>query len=80
MSNSGATDVPIKDSMIRLGQMLKLANLAEDGAQAKQLVDDGLVQVNGEIEDRRGRQLHPGDTVTVNGVSIRVAEQGGTKN
>jgi ribosome-associated protein len=65
-------DVPIRDSMIRLGQLLKLANLVEDGVEATELIKNGLVKVNGEIEDRRGRQLHNGDTVTVNGQTVRV--------
>lgn len=70
MSNS--TEVPIRDSMIRLGQLIKLANLAEDGVEAKELIENGLVQVNGEIEERRGRQIHPGDAVSVNGVTVTV--------
>jgi ribosome-associated protein len=65
-------DVPIRDSMIRLGQLLKLANLVEDGVEAAELIKNGLVKVNGEIDDRRGRQLHDGDTVTVNGQTVRV--------
>ena len=65
-------DVPIRDSMIRLGQLLKLANLVEDGVEATELIKNGLVKVNGEIDDRRGRQLHNGDVVTVNGQSVRV--------
>ncbi|MDQ0665098.1 ribosome-associated protein [Arthrobacter ulcerisalmonis] len=65
-------DVPIRDSMIRLGQLLKLANLVEDGVEATELIRNGLVKVNGEIDDRRGRQLHNGDTVTVNGRTVRV--------
>ncbi|MEW1806946.1 RNA-binding S4 domain-containing protein [Pseudarthrobacter sp. NPDC080039] len=65
-------DVPIRDSMIRLGQLLKLANLVEDGVEAAELIRNGLVNVNGEIDDRRGRQLHNGDTVTVNGQTVRV--------
>lgn len=65
-------DVPIRDSMIRLGQLLKLANLVEDGVEAAELIKNGLVKVNGEIDDRRGRQLHNGDVVTVNGQSVRV--------
>lgn len=65
-------DIPIRDEMIRLGQLLKLANLAEDGIQAKDFVENGLVKVNGEIETRRGRQLRAGDTVTVNNVTVRV--------
>ena len=65
-------DVPIRDSMIRLGQLLKLAGLVEDGVEAAVLIKNGLVNVNGGIDDRRGRQLHNGDTVTVNGQTVRV--------
>lgn len=58
-------DVPISDDMIRLGQFLKLATVAEDGIDAKALLLDEAVHVNGEPESRRGRQLAPGDVVTV---------------
>ena len=51
--------------MIRLGQYLKFANLAETGGQARELIALGMVSVNGEVETRRGRQLHPGDEVRV---------------
>ncbi|WP_258805375.1 RNA-binding S4 domain-containing protein [Pseudarthrobacter sp. NS4] len=71
MSNP-VDDVPIRDSMIRLGQLLKLANLVEDGVEAAELIRNGLVKVNGEIDDRRGRQLRNGDTVTVNGRTVKV--------
>jgi ribosome-associated protein len=71
MSNP-VDDVPIRDSMIRLGQLLKLANLVEDGVEATELIKNGLVKVNGEIDDRRGRQLRNGDTVTVNNQTVRV--------
>ncbi len=71
MSNP-VEDVPIRDSMIRLGQLLKLANLVEDGVEATDLIRNGLVKVNGEIDDRRGRQLRNGDTVTVNNQTVRV--------
>lgn len=67
-----ADDLPIRDGMIRLGQALKLANLAEDGAQARALVENGQVQVNGEVETRRGRQLHPGDVVAAGGAAVRI--------
>lgn len=66
-------DVPIRDEVIRLGQFLKLANLIESGAEAKEVVGQGLVQVNGEVDTRRGRQLVTGDVVTLGGVSARVA-------
>jgi ribosome-associated protein len=67
-------DVPIRDDSIRLGQFLKLANLVESGADAKPVIADGAVQVNGEVETRRGRQLRPGDEVTLGGVTVRVAD------
>ena len=73
MSNPEIEEIPIRDSMIRLGQLLKLANLVEDGVEATELIKNGLVKVNGEIDDRRGRQLHNGDTVTVNGQTVRVS-------
>ncbi len=48
---------------IRLGQFLKFANLADSGAQARELIAAGLVKVDGEVETRRGRQLHGGEVV-----------------
>jgi ribosome-associated protein len=65
-------DVPIRDETIRLGQFLKLAGLIDSGADAKTVIADGLVIVNGEIERRRGRQLRSGDTVTFDGRGARV--------
>lgn len=64
----------IRDEMIRLGQFLKLANLVEDGAQAREVIQHGLVKVNGQIEEARGKQLHLGDMVSFNGVSVQVAQ------
>lgn len=66
-------DVAIAENMIRLGQLLKLSGLAESGAEARSLVQEGLVHVNGEVETRRGRQLHRGDLVAVAGERVRVA-------
>jgi ribosome-associated protein len=66
-------DVPIREDMIRLGQFLKLAGLADSGAEAKALLGEGAVRVNGEPETRRGRQLHRGDVVGVSGEAARVA-------
>lgn len=51
--------------VIRLGQFLKLAGLVEDGAMARDLITDGDVTVNGEVDLRRGRQLAEGDVVVV---------------
>ncbi|MHB1064999.1 MAG: RNA-binding S4 domain-containing protein [Georgenia sp.] len=53
------------EGTIRLGQFLKLANLAESGAQARELIAEGEVTVDGEPESRRGRQLAPGMLVQV---------------
>lgn len=66
-------EITIRDDTIRLGQLLKLANLAEDGLQAKEFIENGLVKVDGEIETRRGRQLHPGAVISLNGQSITIA-------
>lgn len=66
-------DVPIRDESIRLGQFLKLAGLIDTGADAKSVIADGLVSVNGEVDTRRGRQLRPGDEVSFAGRSARVA-------
>ena len=66
-------DVPLRDDGIRLGQFLKLADLVDAGADAKQLIVDGEVTVNGEPELRRGRQLVKGDVVTLGDTSVRVA-------
>ena len=66
-------DVPVRDEMIRLGQFLKLANLIENGAEAKEVCPAGLVKVNGEVDLRRGRQLQDGDVVTVAAQSALVA-------
>ncbi|GED10229.1 RNA-binding protein S4 [Cellulosimicrobium cellulans] len=60
-----ARPVEISDDVIRLGQFLKLAGLAESGAEARELVTEGEVRVNGEVDTRRGRQLHRGDVVSV---------------
>ncbi|GEA88235.1 RNA-binding S4 domain-containing protein [Cellulomonas cellasea] len=57
--------VAIADESIRLGQFLKLAGLADSGAHARELLEDEVVTVNGEPEQRRGRQLRTGDVVVV---------------
>jgi ribosome-associated protein len=65
-------DVPIRDASIRLGQFLKLANLIDTGSDAKALMIQGAVTVNGEVETRRGRRLVPGDVVGLGGSRSRV--------
>jgi ribosome-associated protein len=67
------TEVPIRDSVIRLGQFLKLAGAVESGADVKQILAGDEVRVNGELERRRGRQLVRGDQVALGGEVFRVA-------
>lgn len=69
---SDTIDVPIKGEMIRLGQLLKLAGVVDDGAQARTLIGDGEVSVDGEVDRRRGRQVHPGSSVELGRTRIRV--------
>jgi len=52
---------------MKLDQFLKWSGVTDTGGQAKRLVQDGLVRVNGEVETRRGRKLAPGDRVEVSG-------------
>jgi ribosome-associated protein len=65
-------EVRIREDTIRLGQLLKLAGLADSGGHARELIQDGGATVNGEVETRRGRQLRRGDLVTVSGETVRV--------
>jgi ribosome-associated protein len=65
-------DQSIRGDTIRLGQLLKLAGVADSGTEAKLLLGAGDVLVNGEPEPRRGRQLHDGDVVAAAGETIRV--------
>ena len=60
------------EEFIRLGQVLKAVGLVETGAEAKEVIQEGLVSVNGEIETRRGRKLHKGDTVSYEGKELVV--------
>jgi ribosome-associated protein len=65
-------EVEIRGHTIRLGQLLKLAGIADSGAEAKALLAEGAVRVNGESEERRGRQLHPGDEILAGDEAIRI--------
>ena len=66
--------IRIKDEFIKLGQAMKLAGLAEEGAEAKSMIQNGLVKVNGETDTRRGRKLYAGDIVTFDGEEIRIED------
>ena len=67
-------EIQIRDEYIKLGQLLKLADLVSDGVEAKFVIQDGLVKVNGETDTRRGRKIYVGDTVSYHGKEIRVVE------
>ncbi|GIG62259.1 RNA-binding protein [Longispora fulva] len=66
-------DVEIRDDMVRLGQFLKLAGVLDTGGEIKSLIASGDVDVNDEVETRRGRQLHRGDVVALGSHRWRVA-------
>lgn len=65
-------EIPIQGEMIRLGQLLKLAGIVSSGSEVKIFLATERVLVNDEPEVRRGRQLHPGDTVRVGAHELRV--------
>ena len=70
-------DVGISGDVIRLGQLLKLADLVESGAEAKDAIAAGEISVNDEVETRRGRQLRVGDVVERQGMPpVRVSTEG----
>jgi len=66
-------EIAIREETIRLGQLLKLADLIDSGAEAKDVLAEGLVTVNGELEQRRGRRLRRGDVVGLDAETVRVA-------
>jgi len=65
-------ELAIRGDVVRLGQLLKLAGVVGAGGEVKALLATERVLVNGEPEDRRGRQLHRGDTVDVRGERLRL--------
>jgi ribosome-associated protein len=65
-------EVPIRGQMIRLGQLLKLAAVIDSGAEVKTFLATERVLVNGQTEARRGRQLYPGDVVSVGELELLV--------
>lgn len=64
--------IHIKDDFIKLGQALKLAGLVESGVDAKFVIQDGLVKVNGKVEVQRGKKLVHGDVVSYDGNEFKV--------
>lgn len=64
--------IKLRDEFIKLGQALKAANLVEDGVEAKYVIQDGEVLVNGELDTRRGRKLYDGDVISYHGEEVRI--------
>ena len=62
----------LRDEFIKLGQALKAAGLVESGVDAKFVIQDGLVRVNGNVETQRGKKLVSGDVVEFDGETIRI--------
>lgn len=72
MTSPSAQDVPIRDGSIRLGQLLKLSGVVEDGVEARALIQGGEVLVDDVVETRRAHQVRVGSTVTVAGTVLTV--------
>ncbi|MCQ2423168.1 MAG: RNA-binding S4 domain-containing protein [Lachnospiraceae bacterium] len=67
--------VQIRDEFIKLGQAMKLAGLVDSGVEAKDVITDGQVTVNGEVDVRRGRKLYNGDIVEYNGQKFQICSK-----
>ena len=65
-------EIKIRDEFIKLGQALKAAGLVGSGVDAKLVIQDGLVKVNGETEVQRGKKLYDGDIVFFDGTEIKI--------
>lgn len=64
--------IKLREEYIKLGQALKAAGLVESGVDAKFVVQDGLVKVNGQIETQRGKKLVDGDIVEFDGETVKI--------
>lgn len=62
----------LREDFIKLGQALKAAGLVDSGVEAKIVITEGQVKVNGEVDDRRGRKLYAGDEVSFHGEIIKI--------
>ena len=66
--------IKLREDFIKLGQALKAVGLVDSGVEAKEMIQQGLVAVNGEIDTRRGRKLYGGDRVVFDGEEIRIED------
>lgn len=67
-------EIILREEYIKLGQALKAAGLVDSGVTAKLVIADGLVRVNGDVANQRGRKLHAGDIVTYDGEEIIIKD------
>lgn len=67
-------EIKLRDEYIKLGQALKAAGIAESGVDAKYMIQDGEVLVNGATELQRGKKLHDGDEVVCGDVKIVIVK------
>ncbi len=66
--------ITLRDDFIKLGQALKAANLVSSGVEAKLVIQDGQVTLNGEVETRRGKKLYENDIVEYNGQQVKIVK------
>ena len=66
--------IKLREEFIKLGQALKAANLVSSGVEAKDVILEGMVKVNGEKEYQRGKKLRAGDIISFNGEEIKIDE------
>ncbi len=66
--------IKLREEFIKLGQALKAAGLVQSGVEAKEVIQSGLVTVNGEVDTRRGKKLYAGDVVGFNGEEIKIED------
>ena len=67
-------EIKLRDEFIKLGQLLKLADMVQDGVEAKYAIQDGLVKVNGAVEMQRGKKLYDGDKVEYDGETVTITK------
>lgn len=67
-------EIKLRDEFIKLGQALKAANLVQDGVEAKFVIQDGLVTVNGEVDTRRGKKLYDGDVISYQSEKVKIVK------
>ncbi|MEO8206736.1 MAG: RNA-binding S4 domain-containing protein [Chthoniobacterales bacterium] len=73
--NNSTDDLPRKKKPMELCQFIKFSGITDSGGEAKQLIQEGRVMLNGVVETRRGKKLAPGDQVTLDGKTLIVPDQ-----